>query len=738
MGTVAALALALGLAGAGLAPSSAAQGDVRGGTGLKLPPKGTRLNVVADRITYDGRSKIATAIGRVEMTYGPYTLVATRVSYDQRRDIMTANGEVRLQEPGGNVLEAERIQLQNRFRDGFAEYLRLLLTNDATITADYAVRRDGYLTIYTNATYTRCKTCVLESGKPVWQVKARQVTHDEKEATLYYRDATLELGGADIFTLPYFSQPDPTVKKRSGFLPPRFSYAGIYGAGVEIPYFWNLAPDYDLTFQPRIMSEQGLLPRAVWRQAFGNGSYYVDGAGLYQLKKDDPPGDERWRGAVRTEGQFEINGYWNWGWDGTLTSDDTFLDHYNIDEREEAMSQVYLTGIRDRNYFSAQALHFRPLNDEEDNGTFPYVLPYMNHSYTLDRPVIGGEFGFDWSVYSLHRDDALAPFNEVDLGTSQTRGIIDFRWQRQIINGLGQVITPFTRLRGDVYVTENVPDPHDPLVSQDSETSTRLLPMAGLDMRWPFINATGDFQHIVTPVAQVIAATNETDEHKIGNEDAINLNFDTSSLFLHDRFTGLDRYEGGTRANTGVLYTVLAPNGGFLRFALGESFHLAGENSFADGTGLEGNSSDLVTAVSFQPWENLLFSYQMRLEENLSDINTQEGGVSLNFDRFGASLFYADLEADPSSGRPDDGQQVWGSASWYFSGPWRVFGGARYDLDSGTLLRDTVGIGYDCECMNFKLAYEEDRTNEDSEADHSILLSLELKTLGGFSVDPSF
>ncbi|CAN5531848.1 LPS-assembly protein LptD [soil metagenome] len=728
----------LASAAAGLAPSLAAQGDVRSGTGMKLPPKGTRLNVVADRITYDARTKTAVAIGKVELQYGPYTLVATRVSYDQKRDIMTANGEVRLQEPGGNVLEAHKFQLQNRFRDGFAEYLRLLLTNDATITAQYAVRKDGYLTVYENATYTRCKTCTLDSGKPVWQVKARKVTHDEREATLHYEHATLELGGVDLFTLPSFSQPDPTVKKRSGFLAPQVSYGGTYGLGVEVPYFWNIAPDYDLTLRPRVMSDQGLLPRFEWRQRLTTGEYSIDAAGLYQLTEQDPPDSERWRGAARTQGSFQINRNWNWGWDGTLTSDDTFLDHYDIDERNQAMSDLYLVGLHDRNYFSAQALHFRPLNDEENNDEFPYVLPYVRNSYTFDRAVIGGEFGLDWSVYSLHRNDAYTPFQQVDLGTDQTRGIVDFHWQRQIINGFGQVITPFTRLRGDMYLTENVPDPDVPGLLQETETTARVLPMGGIDMRWPFISSTGDFQHVVTPVAQVIAATNETDEDRIGNEDAITVNFDTTSLFLTDRFTGLDRYEGGTRANAGVLYSILAPNGGYLRFALGESFHLAGENSFADGTGLEGNNSDLVTSIALQPWENLLFSYQMRFAENLTDINTQEGGVSLNFDRFGASLFYANLEADPFSGRPEKGQQLWGTASWYFSKGWRLFGGARYDLQNGELLRDTVGIGYDCDCMSFKLAYEEDRTDVDGESDRSLMFSVELKTLGGFSVAPKF
>ena len=124
-----------------------------------------------------------------------------------------------------------------------------------------------------------------------------------------------------------------------------------------------------------------------------------------------------------------------------------------------------------------------------------------------------------------------------------------------MVTGMGQVITPFTRLRSDLYINDNVPDPSLGLGAvRNSEVTDRVLPSAGIDVRWPFISSNAYGQSIFTPVFQAIAATNETDKDKIGNEDAITVNFDSTSLFLHDRFTGYDRYEGGTRANVGLLH----------------------------------------------------------------------------------------------------------------------------------------------------------------------------------------
>lgn len=725
------------------ATKSNAGGDMR--EGVKTPPKGTKVDVTANKITYDARTKIATAIGKVVLIYGKYELVATRVTYDQRNDKMTAVGEVKLTEPGGNILEAERAQLMNKFKDGFAEHLRLLLTNDATITADYAVRQDGYLTVYQNVVYTACSECRMSNGKPLWELKSRKVTHNEKEGVIYHEDATFEFGGHDIITLPYFSHADPTVKRRTGFLTPRFSYASVYGLGVETPYFWNLAPNYDVTFRPLITSDQGLLARAEWRHRLANGSYNIDAAGIYQLDtSQSPPGDTTWRGAARTQGNFALNQNWNWGWDGTLVSDKTFLNKYKIDSRNEAVSQAFITGMHDRNYFSAQMLNFQPLDVDEQEDFYPYAVPFIQNSYTFDQPVLGGEFGYNWNVYSLHREDSVVGLDprvrlrDTNLGTDQTRGIAQVNWQRQMISDMGTVITPFANLRGDLYITENLPD--DNGFTEETKTTTRFQPTAGLDVRWPFLSNTEGGQHVVTPVAQVISSTNEEDKDDISNEDSITTDFAASSLFLQDRFTGLDRYEGGTRVNAGLLYTFLSQNGGYLRASFGESFHVAGENSFDQDTGLEGTSSDLVAAIAWQPWDSIRFSYQARFEEDLSDINVQEAALSLNFDRFSGTISYTSLDADPFLDRNDNEQQVWGAFGWNFSGGWSLYGGARYDIERSKLLRDTIGIGYNCDCFNFRVYYEEDRANDDEDdnkIDRSVLFSIDLKSLGGDDALPT-
>lgn len=703
----------------------------------KKPVAGTKVDVEADRISYDSKAKISTATGAVRLTYGPYVLVATKVVYDEVHDTFKANGSVELREPNGNILQAQTADLYSKFKQGFADHVRSLLTNDVTITADFAKRVEGGITIFEHASYTACKDCETKTGHPLWEITTTKTIHDSKDKTLYHYNPTLRFDGVPVVWLPYAEMPDPSVKRRSGFLLPNFQSGSAYGIGVVMPYFQELGPSADLTFSPVFTSRQGPIADIEYRKALTSGNFNIRGYGVHQFTKDEhTDSNANWRGAVVSAGAFKLNDVWDWGWDGTLSSDRTFLHKYDFDNRQLATSQAYVTGLADRNYFSAQALHFQALdNNNDDQATYPDALPYINSEYTFDHAVLGGELGFDWSVYSLSRDLASQPYLTVDHGTEQSRAVANVHWQKQIVTDLGQVVTPFARVRSDLYINDNLPDLTMPSDLRDNEVTSRVLPSAGFDMRWPFLASYDLGQSIITPVFQAIAATNETDRKKIGNEDAISVNFDSSSLFLQDRFTGLDRYEGGSRANVGMLYSFLGANGGFARVSLGESFHIAGQNSFSYDTGLAGTKSDLVGAMVLQPWENLELSYQARAKEDLSRITVQEAFANYSFARLSGSVGYINVASEPTSGRDEAIEQAGTQASLRFNEAWSVFGGLQYDLNNDRFMSKTAGIAFDCDCMAAKLSYTEgDPSDPGRNFDRKLNFSVELRTIGKTSI----
>jgi LPS-assembly protein len=696
----------------------------------KPVPKGTRVNVVADKLHYDGRSEVATATGTVQLTYGPYVLTATRVVYDMKSGTFSANGSIVLKEPNGNVLEADYAELEDTFKEGFARHVRALLTNDVTITAQYARRFENGITIYERASYTACVDCVSDGGTPAWQIVAREAKHDLQERTIYYRDARLEFGGVPVFWTPYLAYPDPTVRRRTGFLLPSF-YSGHAGFGVTTPFFWDIAPNMDLTFRPMWTTQQGVLADVEWRHRLSSGIYSARVYGIYELDDTDNEDVSRpWRMAGRTIGEFEINDDWQWGWDATAVSDRDFLDDYDIDDRDMLASNIYATGLSDRNYTKAQVIGWQTLSDADDPEQMPVALPFIQGDYVVAPEVLGGELSFRINAYSLGRQESVdEPDDGIVLGTYQTHGMAAAEWKRQMVSGMGLVMTPFAQIRSDVFFSENVPG-----AEEQEEPDLYLTPTAGFDMRMPFIADHGPVQSVLTPVFQMIAAPSEQRDDDNANEDAITLNFDTTSLFLSDRFTGYDRREGGVRANAGVSYTLLGENGTFVRMSLGESFHIAGENSFVAGSGLDGTSSDLVGAVALQFNEHATLGYQARVEEDLSRINVQEATLGLTFDQFSGSLSYADIGKAADYGRPDDARQIWADGTYHIDEVWSVFGGVRYDLEESEVMEQTIGAAFECDCMKAEIQYtmsRDDEFGDDNDGtDHRLELGIELRTIG--------
>ncbi len=215
------------------------------------PANGPML-VQATEIKYDYTNNTVSAVGNVQIYYNGATIEADEVTYDQKTKRLLAQGNVRLTEADGKITYGQVIDLTDDYRDGFVNSLRLETADDTRFAAQRADRSQGNYTVLQNGVYTACEPCKDDPKKPpLWQVQAARIIHDQTEKMLYFEDARIEFFGVPLAWVPFMSAPDPTVKRKSGFLYPTVSDTTQYGLGVEVPYFWALAPNYDLTVQPR-------------------------------------------------------------------------------------------------------------------------------------------------------------------------------------------------------------------------------------------------------------------------------------------------------------------------------------------------------------------------------------------------------------------------------------------------------------------------------------------------------
>ena len=183
---------------------------------------------------------------------------------------MTASGEVALLEPGGEAMFADSVELTGDLRNGVVRRLSVLLTDNSRIAANGARRIDGQRTVMRKAVFSPCALCPEDPARPpLWQVKAGTVIHDQAKRALIYYDASLEAFGVPVLYTPYFRHPDPTVTRHTGFLTPTYRSSTALGEEVEIPYYWNLAPNRDATFAPRFTSDEGVVLAGEYRSARG-------------------------------------------------------------------------------------------------------------------------------------------------------------------------------------------------------------------------------------------------------------------------------------------------------------------------------------------------------------------------------------------------------------------------------------------------------------------------------------
>ena len=311
--------------------------------------------VQAVEVDYDYNNSRVSAVGNVQMFYNGTSVEADKVIYDQKTKRLHAEGNIRMTDADGKITYANIMDLSDDYRDGFVDSLRVDTADATRMAATRADRSSGNYTVFENGVYTACAPCKDDPKKPpLWQVKGARIIHDQTEKMLYFENAQLEFFGVPMAYLPYFSTPDPTVKRKTGFLMPGFSSASTYGYGVETPFYWAIAPDYDATFNPRFTTRQGVLFQGEFRQRLMNGSYQIRAYGIDQL---DPgafagqPGDRQFRGGIETKGQFALNDKWVWGWDGVLLSDYYF--HLRLQAGPIQGSAGLVPQPADRSHFPA-------------------------------------------------------------------------------------------------------------------------------------------------------------------------------------------------------------------------------------------------------------------------------------------------------------------------------------------------------------------------------------------------
>lgn len=708
----------------GLAMALALSAAVTSGAASQTAEDIDRLALLrADTMDYDPATSIVTATGHVEINYKQQTLRAERVIYNQKTDVVVAEGNVVLIDKDGNVVFADRVELKDQMRDGTVNKINMLLSDNSRVAAVEGERKNEKTTVLRKAVFSPCDICEKKPDKaPLWQIKARRVIHDQEKKEIVYNHAFFELFGIPVAYTPYFEHPDPSVKRKSGFLMPTFGGSDL-GTVITIPYYWAISDSYDATFTPTYTSEEGPVFRGEFRQQFRKGRYWIDGSITRADERDDRglrTGRKDIRGHLFAEGRFQFNPVWSWGFDVQEVTDDTYLRRYDISNIDRLQNRLFMEGFEGRNYVSANVYSFQDLRATDEAGQTPLVAPFIDASYTLKPPVLGGRAVLTANLASLTRSQG-ADIHRLSAG-------ID--WQRRFVTPAGQLITGFAAMRGDFYITNDVPNLSVPGTTRSGRTLSRFLPVAGVEWRWPFAKHGLSTTQLIEPIVQVVYSPNGGNPDDIPNEDSQNFEFDESNLFSYNRFPGYDRWDSGARLNYGLRAAVFFPQDRFIEIYFGQSYRFEDRSPFPAGSGLDDQTSDFVGRIVIEPTPYFRITQRFRLSQDDFSFERNEVTASLNVWRLSAAVTYTRVSPDDAIDSTSR-EGVAATAALRLSNYWSLIANTQRDITNNRTVFRELGLSYVDECSEFGVVYRRDFTRDrDVAPSNSFLVRFRLTNIG--------
>ncbi|ABD54729.1 LPS-assembly protein LptD [Jannaschia sp. CCS1] len=654
--------------------------------------------LIADNIRFNGSSTV-TAEGAVEVFFGGARLRAESITYDGTADNLRVQGPLTLvDETGSTVFIAEFAELSADLQEGVLQSARLVLDRQLQIAATEITRTEGRYTQIYQAVASSCEVC-FDHPTPLWEIRARRVIHDAEEQQLYFDNAQFRVLGIPVFFLPRMRLPDPTLERATGFLAPTIGGNSTTGRHLQVPYFIELGDHADITVTPWI----GVGTQTVdlrYRQAFRNGDLTAVGAASW-----DDLTTSATRAYMFANASFSLPREFRLDLQVQAVSDRGYLATYGFSDTNLLESYARISRVRRDEYIEASATVYQSLRDGVDNDVLPTRVAHAEITRRITPAMIGGTLTASLEGTGFYR------YSTVDATATEANGRDVFRitgeldWRRSQTFG-GLLATFEGALHGGVYNTQQ-----DPAFGT---TVYRLTPYGAVELRYPVqAMSPSGVSHVIEPVAQVVWS--DTYGDAAPNEDSFIVEFDEANLFSLDRLPGSDRRETGARANIGLSYSRIAPDGWTVGVGGGVVLRDEDEGQFTDGSGLNGLQSDFILAAHVTYPGRLTLMQRSLFDRDLS-FTSSEVSLSWYGERHSLASVYTFLAADEGEQRSDPLSELLLVGNYSLASGWDAGAVFRYDFAEDFTTNTAFTLGYANECVDMEFSVSRRYTNSTSVA----------------------
>ena len=455
-----------------------------------------------------------------------------------------------------------------------------------------------------------------------WELQSEEFTHDKKKKLFEYKNSWLKVFNKKLFYFPYFSHPDPSVKRKSGFLTPTYQSSNNLGKSVNIPYFYVLSDAKDITFNPRIYSDNDFILQAEYREVFENSNLISD----FSINSDEENTNTHffaeYEGNLNSNTEFDLQ--------IQSVSNDNYLQIHHLGNKQtsplvidESLLTSQLTidkDIDEKTNLNTSFIVYEDLS-KTDNDRYQYIFPDFNFTKDLDiDESYNGNFRFTSSGFQKNYDT-----NKYEVLFNN-----DFLFESyKFVSQEGFSTNYDLLLKNFNAYAENSSTYED---KNDHEIYSTILLKSELPLKKELSNSN----NFLKPV---ISARFSPDNAKNISSDDVRLNYD--NLFSLNRIGRTDMVEGGRSLSVGLEFeNQNLSNEKIFGFRIGNVIKDKKNSKLPTKSKLDQTRSDLVGDISFNINNNLDVDYKFSYDRDLNHSNYDSLGVNFKVNNFVTGFDY--------------------------------------------------------------------------------------------------
>ena len=465
-------------------------------------------------------------------------------------------------------------------------------------------------------------TCKKNDDCPPWQLEAKEIKHDKKKKIIYYKDAWLKLYDKPILYFPKFFHPDPTVKRQSGFLMPGFQSSTNTGTSFNVPYFYAISNNRDMTFKPRLYSNEKILLQSEYRVVNAKAKHTLDFSTM--LESNQNSRNHFFSNSVKNI-DFKNFDETTLSLQVQSVSNDTYLKSYKlksplIKNPGYLESSIGISAYKENFSFNTDFYAYETLSSKKSD-RYEFVYPSYNLSKTLQpNSDLKGNFSLDSSGHIKNYDTNV---NEKVVVNDLTYNS-DTKYTN---NGIKNNYT---------FLIKNTNTDASNSTKYRTEKDHKLASIFSYNASYPLQKTNDKYINFLKPMISFRYSPQRTygmknSENKINADNVFNLN----------RIMNNETIEEGASLTYGTEYQKTNKNkNNLFKAKIANILRVEDSENLPTGYELNDKISNIFGSFSFDTNKNFMTSYNYSLDSNLSETSYQSLTTEFKVNNFVTSFEY--------------------------------------------------------------------------------------------------